>query len=242
MSAAIRIIVNGAFGKMGKIAIAAVNSAPDLALVGQSGHSDDLGQMIQKQNAHLVIDFTTPQAVFANTEQIIQAGARPVIGTTGLTSSQLHSLSEQCRKKKLGGVIAPNFSIAAVLMMKYAADAAKYFPNVEIIEMHHPQKLDAPSGTAIKTAQMIAKNRDLGKAEPVKNASARGEAHSDVQIHSIRLPGFYSHQTVIFGNIGEVLTICHQGIDRQCTIPGIVLACRKAMELNELVYGLENIL
>lgn len=242
MSTPIRIIVNGSLGKMGKIAVAAVNSAPDLALVGESGRKDDLVQMIQTQSADLVIDFTTPHDVFVNSKKILEAGARPVIGTTGLTVQQIESLTELSRKKQLGGIIAPNFSIAAVLMMKYAADAAKYYANVEIIEMHHPQKLDAPSGTAIKTAQMIARNRDLKKAEPCKNAPARGETHSDVSIHSVRLPGFYSHQTVIFGSLGEVLTISHQGIDRQCCIPGIVLACRKVMTLNELVYGLDNIL
>ena len=127
-------------------------------------------------------------------------------------------------------------------MMRYARDAAKYLPDVEIIEMHHPRKLDAPSGTAIKTAQMIAAARDASKASPFKNAPARGETHHGVQIHSVRLPGFYSHQTVIFGGHGEVLTLCHQGIDRQCCIPGIILACREVMSLQGLVYGLENIL
>jgi 4-hydroxy-tetrahydrodipicolinate reductase len=238
----IKVLVNGAYGKMGRIAVQAVNEADDLSLVAQNGHQDDLAQAIRQHQAAVVIDFTTPHAVFANAQTIINAGARPVIGTTGLTPEQIQTLTEQCKQTKSGGIIAPNFSLGAVLMMKYAADAAQFFPNVEIIEMHHPQKLDAPSGTAIKTAQMIAGKRQADKAFPLKAAPARGATHDHVQVHSVRLPGFYSHQTVIFGNTGEVLTLCHQGIDRQCCIPGIALACRKVMSLNALVYGLENIL
>lgn len=238
----IKVIVNGASGKMGRIAVQAVNEAEDLSLGAQNGHQDDLAQAIKQHQADVVIDFTTPHAVFANAQTIIQTGARPVIGTTGLTPEQIQILTEQCRQKKLGGILAPNFSLGAVLMMKYAADAAQFFPNVEIIEMHHPQKLDAPSGTAIKTAHMIAGKRQADQAFPLKPAPARGETHDHVQIHSVRLPGFYSHQTVLFGNVGEVLTICHQGIDRQCCIPGIALACRKVVSLTELVYGLEKVL
>ena len=239
---AIQVIVNGANGKMGKIAVSAVNESSDLTLAAQTGRHDNLADVIQRRHAEVVIDFTTPEAVFANAQTIIQAGARPVIGTTGLTPVQIDTLTLLCAEKKLGGIIAPNFSLGAVLMMRYARDAAKYLPDVEIIEMHHPRKLDAPSGTAIKTAQMIAAARDAGKASPFKNAPVRGETHHGVQIHSVRLPGFYSHQTVIFGGHGEVLTLCHQGIDRQCCIPGIILACREVVSLQELVYGLENIL
>ncbi len=239
---AIRVIVNGANGKMGKIAVSAVNESPELTLVAQTGRHDNVADVIAQQKAEVVIDFTTPEVVFANAKVIIQAGARPVIGTTGLTPPQIETLASLCAQKKLGGIIAPNFSLGALLMMRYARDAAKYLPDVEIIEMHHPRKLDAPSGTSIKTAQMIADARDLSKASPFKNAPARGETHHGVQIHSVRLPGFYSHQTVIFGGHGEVLTLCHQGIDRQCCIPGIILACREVMSLQGLVYGLENIL
>lgn len=239
----IKVIVNGANGKMGRIAVSAVTAADSgLTLVAQTGRNDDLTQAVKQHHADIVIDFTTPHAVFTNTKTIIDAGARPVIGTTGLTPEQIETLTQQCAQKKLGGIIAPNFSLGAVLMMKYAQDAARHFPNVEIIEMHHPQKLDAPSGTAVKTANMIAATRDANKAAPLKPAPARGETHDNVQIHSVRLPGFYSHQTVIFGNIGEVLTICHQGIDRQCCIPGITLACRQVVSLDRLVYGLEQIL
>jgi 4-hydroxy-tetrahydrodipicolinate reductase len=239
---AIKVIVNGARGKMGRIAVAAVNQAADLTLAAETGRGDELSAAISQHQADVVIDFTTPQAVFANAQTIIRAGARPVIGTTGLTQEQIDILRAECAQKKLGGIIVPNFSLGAVLMMKYAEDAARYLPNVEIIEMHHPQKLDAPSGTAVKTAKMIAAGRDAAKATALKPAPARGETHHGIQVHSLRLPGFYSHQTVIFGSTGEVLTLCHQGIDRQCCIPGIILACQKVVSLTHLVYGLENIL
>ncbi len=236
-----RVLINGAQGRMGRIAVSAVNSAPDLMLVAENGRQDNLNQTIQQHRPEIVIDFTTPQVVWDNAQTIIQSGARPVIGTTGLTQEQIHSLTQMCAEKKLGGIIAPNFSLGALLMMKYAADAAKYFPNAEIIEMHHPQKLDAPSGTAIKTARMMAENRAAGKAQAANLSPARGETHNEIQIHSVRLPGFYSHQTVVFGGQGEVLTICHQGIDRQCCIPGIILACQKVRSLDHLIYGLDNL-
>ncbi len=238
----IRVLVNGANGKMGRVAVNAVSNAANLTLAGAIGRGDNLAQAIQQFKPDVVIEFTTPQVVFANAQTIIQSGIRPIIGATGLTPEQIQQLTAESARKKLGGIIVPNFSLGAVLMMRYAQDAARYLPNVEIIEMHHPLKLDAPSGTAIKTAHMIAATRDETAASPLKPAPARGETHDGVQIHSLRLPGFYSHQTVIFGDTGEVLTICHQGIDRQCCIPGIVLACQKVMELDHLAYGLENIL
>lgn len=239
----IKILVNGAYGKMGKVAVGAVQNCSDFILAGQSGHQDNLAEQIQKNRADVVIDFTTPQSVFSNAQTIIAQNARPVIGTTGLTLEQIDQLKVKCQEKKLGGIIAPNFSMGAILMMRFAREAAHYLPNCEIIEMHHPLKLDAPSGTSIKTAQMIESARSATK-NPAKNPTspARGEIHHGIPIHSLRLPGFYSHQTVIFGDTGEVLTICHQGIDRQCCVPGIVLACKKVMKLDELVYGLDNIL
>ncbi len=238
----IRILVNGARGKMGPVAVDAVNSAKDLVLVGQNNRENDLSEAIEKNKAQVVVDFTTPEVVFQNAERIIQAGARPVIGTTGLKPEQITQLKKICAQKKMGGIIVPNFSLGAVLMMKFAAEAAEYMPAVEIIEMHHPQKLDAPSGTAIKTAEMIAARRSGSFASPPANSAARGESHHAVPIHSVRLPGFYSHQSVIFGDSGEIFTLSHQGIDRRCCIPGIQLACRQVVMLNELYYGLENLL
>jgi len=224
----VNVLVNGAHGKMGHIAVTAVNGSDDLHLVAQTGESDNLANSIQESQANVVIDFTTPQAVFENTQTIIKHNAHPVIGTTGLTAEQIQTVTTQCQDKRLGGLIVPNFSLGAILMMRYAQDAAKYLPDAEIIEMHHPQKLDAPSGTAIKTAQMMA--------------TARDEDTNNIPIHSVRLPGFYSHQSVIFGSTGEIFTISHQGIDRECCIPGIVLACQKVTSLDRLIYGLDELL
>lgn len=239
---AIKVIINGVKGKMGRVLEQSITAQPDFRLVAGIGREDDLVKSIQSTNSDVVIDFTTPQAVFKNTEMIIQSGARPVIGTTGLTLEQIETLNKKCLAKKLGGIIAPNFSLGAILMMKYAKDAARYFPDAEIIEMHHPQKIDTPSGTAINTAQMMTESR-LRKNNGKKYENrTHEEIKRSTTIHSIRLPGLFSHQSVIFGGNGETLTICYNGIDRNCAMPGIFLACRKVMELNQLIYGLENIL
>lgn len=239
--ATIKVVINGALGKMGRVIKDHITTQKDLQLVAAIDHDDKLANVIREGNADVVIDFTTPHAVFNNAKTIIAAGARPVIGTTGMTLDQIHELEKLCRAKKLGGIVAPNFSLGAVLMMKYAQDAANYFPDAEIIEMHHTQKLDAPSGTAVKTAQMMAQSRKSTDSNPSKDR-ARGELHHGITIHSVRLPGFFAHQTVIFGGHGETLTIRHDSTDRAAYMPGIFQACRKVMTLDHLVYGLENIL
>lgn len=220
----INIIINGALGKMGRTTIAAIANEKDLRLVATTSRNDDLTTAIQKYKPDVVIDWTTPSAVFNNAQKIISAGTRVVIGTTGLTSEQIKILSEQCAQKKLGAVIAPNFSIGAVLMMKYAQDATKYFPDVEIIEYHHPQKKDAPSGTAKRTAELIAKNKK----------------EKNIPIHSVRISGVFANQEVIFGGNGETFTLQHHATDRNAIMPGLFLCCRKVMELNQLVYGMEH--
>jgi len=235
----IKVIVNGAQGRMGRVTEEAISQHEDFTLVAALNKKDDLAAQIAKHDADVVVDFTVPQAVFANAQTIIAAGARPVIGTTGLTDQQIETLANECQRKKLGAVIAPNFSLGAVLMMRYAQDAAKYLDDVEIIEMHHPLKLDAPSGTAIKTAHMMAKVRDQQKNQ---NDSARGANYYNIPIHSVRLPGLFAHQMVIFGGYGETLTIKHDSTDRRAMMPGVCLACRKVMNLDSLIYGLENLL
>lgn len=227
----IRVIINGANGKMGQVTASSIANESDLLLVAELSRQDDLASSIIKHKADVVIDFTVPQSVFSNAQAIIANKARPVIGTTGLSVEQIDILKKQCQQQSLGGIIAPNFSLGAILMMKYAQDAAKYFEAVEIIEMHHPQKIDAPSGTAKKTAEMIAEVREM-----------RGKLHQDVPIHSVRLPGLFAHQVVMFGGKGETLTIRHDATDRAAMMPGVFLACRKVMEMDYLVYGLENIL
>lgn len=238
----IKVIINGAQGKMGKTTVASIADHADLQLVAGIGRNDDLAGSIQKHKADVVIDFTSPNSIFEHSQTIIANNARPVIGTTGLTLDQINILKEQCIEKSLGGIIAPNFSLTAVLLMRYAQDAAKYFPDAEIIEMHHPQKLDAPSGTAKKTAELMQEARHTVSDMQPHQDIARGENYHGVTIHSVRLPGLVAHEQVIFGGLDETLTIRQDSITRKAFMPGIFLACRKAMELDHLVYGLENIL
>jgi 4-hydroxy-tetrahydrodipicolinate reductase len=242
----IRILINGAHGRMGNLATQTILANSDFTLVGQLGRQDNLADAIKKLKADIVVDLTTAESVFKNTKIIIESGVRPIIGTSGLLGDQVSQLQKLCSEKKLGGVIAPNFSIGAVLMMKYSQEIAKYYPDVEIIEMHHNGKLDSPSGTAIRTAELIstASNKITRSLQNTRETipGARGALHHNIPIHAIRLPGLVAHQQIIFGGIGETLTLRHDSIDRQCFMPGIVLACKKVMSLNELVYGLEHLL
>lgn len=242
----IHILVNGAFGRMGQMTVKAIQEHPGFELVGQTGRDYDLKKAIKDSKAEVVIDFTHPDSVFANTLAIIESCARPVIGTSGLKQEQVHTLQDKCAGLKLGGIIAPNFSLGAVLMMKYAREIAKYMPHAEIIEMHHDNKADSPSGTAMRTAEMLAEGCKAIN-QPVKPSretvhNARGAHYRGIPIHAIRLPGFLAHQQIIFGANGETLTLQHDSIDRQCFMPGVCLACEKVMKLDHLIYGLEEIL
>jgi 4-hydroxy-tetrahydrodipicolinate reductase len=241
----IRVLVNGANGKMGQETVKAIDEHPHLILVGTADRNDNLTQKIQSSQANVVVDFTLASTVFSNAKTIIESGARPVIGTTGLFPDQINTLKALCETQKIGGIIAPNFSIAVVLMMQFAATAAQHFPNVEIIEAHHPNKEDAPSGTAIKTADIISQARrtlpTIQKSDE-KIKGARGGSFQAVPIHSVRLPGIVADQEIIFGNIGETLRLRHTTLDRASFMPGVCLACEKVMTLNSLVYGLEHIL
>lgn len=241
----IRVIVNGATGKMGSLASTTLKNHPEFELVARLSSKDNLAQAIKTTHAQIVVDLTRADCVYENSLTIIQAGAHPVIGASGLLAEQVSELKTICEQEKLGGIIAPNFSIGAVLMMIFAAKAAEYLPEVEIIEAHHQQKLDAPSGTAIKTAELIAAARKSPKNKLTLKElipGARGGNYEDINIHSLRLPGVLAKQDVIFGSQGETLSISHNSIDRQCFMPGVVLACQKVMGLDQLVYGLESIL
>lgn len=240
-----RVIVNGAQGKMGRLACETLDKHPDFQLVARLTRGDNLEQAIAKTAAHIVVDLTSAEVVYENAQVIINSGAHPVIGSSGLLDEQIHTLRQDCVKRKIGGLIVPNFSISAVLMMQFAAMAAQYFPDAEIIEAHHPQKLDAPSGTAMKTADMIAAARSHRPEKRIEKAllpGARGAQHHDVPIHSIRLPGVLASQTVMFGNLGETLTITHNTLDRSSFMPGIVLACQRVQQLETLYYGLEHVM
>lgn len=224
----ITVLINGANGKMGSTAVSAIAHEKDLRLIGKTSRQDNLLDAIKQYSPDIVIDFTEPACAFKNTKIIIDAGARPVIGTTGFSEKEIIELTDICKTKKRGAIIAPNFSIGAILMMRYAQDAAKYFSNVDIIEYHHPTKKDAPSGTAKKTAELIQASgiRDQGL----------------IPIHSVRLPGIFAEQQVIFGGAGETLMLQHRAIDRNAMMPGLFLCCRKVMELDHLVYGIESLI
>lgn len=242
----INILVNGASGRMGQLSVQTISKDTRFKLVGQTGRKDDLAQEIKKTKAQVILDFTNAEAVFKNAEIIIAAGARPVIGTSGLMKDQVQLLQDQAKKQKVGGIIASSFCLGAILMMKYAQEIVKYFPQVEIIEMHHDGKLDSPSGTAMRSAELIALSRSQSPKIVEKTREtipgARGAQYQQIPIHSVRLPGLVAHQQIIFGGLGETLTIRHDSIDRQSFMPGVLLACSKAMELDQLIYGLENVM
>lgn len=236
----IKVIIAGAAGKMGQTSVEAILKNDELDLVAKMGRGDDLAKAIRETKADVVVDFTVPSAVFQNSKTIIEEGARPVIGATGLNPSQIQELQKMCADRKRGGIIAPNFSLGAILMMHFAQEASQFFEHAEIIELHHEKKVDAPSGTAIKTSEMM-KRSSPRQVIAAKNP-ARGEIHNEIPIHSVRLPGYFAHQKVIFGGTGETLTIQHDALDRQCMMPGLILSCKKVMDLNELVYGLDKLL
>ncbi len=235
------IIVNGAFGKMGTITCQTIKDNENFKLLQALGRSDDLSRAIKEHQPDVVIDFTNALSAYQNAKTIIAEQTKAIIGSSGITEQQINELTKQCELQKLGVIIAPNFSIGALLMMKSAAMVAKYLPDAEIIETHHAQKIDSPSGTAIKTAKIIASNRKTRPEIDTKELS-RGEEVSGVPVHAVRLPGFIASQQVIFGAQDENLTISHQSISRASFMPGVLLALEKIQELNHLVYGLEHFL
>ena len=242
----IRVLVNGAEGRMGQEVVKSVTAAADLELVDQTDLGDDLIARINASQAQAVVDFTTAAVAFENTRKILEAGVHPIVGTSGLLAEQVVKLQQLAQDKGIGGLIAPNFAIGAVLLMKYAQEAARYLPDVEVIELHHNRKADAPSGTAVKTAQLIAEARkEIPKAlveEKELFEGARGSEVHGVRVHSLRLPGLVAHQEVIFGGTGETLTIRHDSIHRESFMPGVCLACRKVIGTQQLFYGLEHLL
>lgn len=221
----IDVVVVGAKGKMGAESVLAIEAEADMSVVAEVDLGDDLGLVLSEKKPSVVLDFTRPDVVKENAQTILKAGVSAVVGTTGLLDSDLSDLDALAKENGVGLLVVPNFAIGAILMMKFAKEAAEYLKKVEIIEYHHDQKLDAPSGTAIKTAKGI---EDAGISE--------------VPIHSVRLPGYVAHQEVIFGGLGETLSIRHDSIDRKAFMPGVVLAIRKVGALNGLVYGLEGVL
>jgi 4-hydroxy-tetrahydrodipicolinate reductase len=247
---------------MGREVVRAVAAEPDMRVVGAvdlaaaSGTGNeaeipivaDLRAALADTRPDVMVDFTVPEAALPNIRTALEARVIPLVGTTGLSSSDLDEVRRLCEAHATPALIAPNFAIGAVLLMRFAQEAARYLPDVEILEMHHEKKLDAPSGTAARTAELIAEARQANPAPTPPGAfekfagSRGGRAAGDIPVHSLRLPGFVASQEVIFGAPGQRLSLRHDSIDRASFMPGVVLAIRRARALSGLVVGLENLL
>ncbi|WP_010623391.1 4-hydroxy-tetrahydrodipicolinate reductase [Companilactobacillus versmoldensis] len=257
----IKVIVSGFTGSMGQKVLAMINGENDLQLVAvfnpvaksQDPADYDLDSSVKVYNdysqidvdADIWIDFSIPSAVFDNTKFAIEHNIKPVIGTSGMSEDQIAELKKLADDKKLGGIIASNFGVSAVLMMKFAQVAAKYFDHSEILEFHHEDKLDAPSGTAMNTAKLI---HDVQQKDQVNNKNeqdkigARGGDYHGIKIHAVRLPGFVADEEVVFGGQGETLTIKQSTTDRNSFMKGVRIAITEVMKRDELVVGLEKII
>nr|WP_154663042.1 4-hydroxy-tetrahydrodipicolinate reductase [Bacillus massiliigorillae] len=262
----VKIVIAGPRGRMGKEAVLLVKETENFELVAVIDRKNDGGNLqdvegfagisapiysdiekcFQEVQADVLVDLTTPEVGMHHTVTALQHGVRPVVGTTGFSQDDLKELEQLCAKTGLGCIIAPNFAIGAILMMKFSQMAAKYFQDVEIIELHHDQKLDAPSGTAVKTADMIREVRETKQQghpnEKETIPGARGANIDGMHIHSVRLPGLIAHQQVLFGADGQTLTIRHDSYNRASFMSGVKVAVENVMKLDVLVYGLENII
>ena len=241
----IKVAVLGSRGRMGSEVVKAVNEAKDLELVAELDLGDSLDTLVTK-GAQVVVDFTTPDSVMANLEFLISKNIHAVIGTTGFDDARIAKIKSLLSTSKSGVLIAPNFAIGAVLMMEFATKAAKYFESAEIIELHHPNKVDAPSGTAARTAELMSaarKEAGLSAGPDATTTSldgARGANVGQIPVHSVRLRGLVAHQEVLLGGIGETLTIRHDSIDRVGFMPGVLLGVRQVVNHPGLTFGLEN--
>jgi len=243
----IKVGVLGSRGRMGSEVVKAVTEAQDLELVAQLDLGDSLDSLVSS-GAQVVVDFTTPDSVMANLEFLIKNNISAVVGTTGFDEARISKIKSFLSSSKSGVLIAPNFAIGAVLMMEFATKAAKYFESAEIIELHHPNKVDAPSGTAARTAELMSKARKeagLGAMPDATTSSldgARGANVGDIPVHSVRLRGLVAHQEVLLGGIGETLSIRHDSIDRVGFMPGVLLGVRQVVSHPGLTFGLENLM
>ena len=243
----IKVGVLGARGRMGSEVVKAVNEASDLELVAALDLGDSLDALVSN-GAQVVVDFTTPDSVMANLEFLISKNINAVIGTTGFDDARITKIKSLLASSKSGVLIAPNFAIGAVLMMEFATKAAKYFESAEIIELHHPNKVDAPSGTAARTADLMSKARKEAGLAPMPDATtssldgARGATVGDIPVHSVRVRGLVAHQEVLLGGIGETLSIRHDSIDRVGFMPGVLLGVRQIVSHPGLTFGLENLM
>ena len=244
----IKVGVLGAKGRMGQEVMRAVNDASDLELVAALDIGDSLDQLVSNK-AEVVVDFTTPDSVMENLEYVIGHGIHAVVGTTGFDEDRLVKVkSISASHPDVGVLIAPNFGLGAVLMMEFSKKAARYFESAEIVELHHPNKVDAPSGTSARTAELISQARGEAGLGPMPDATktgiagARGAIVGDVRIHSVRLRGLLAHQEVLFGGPGETLSIRHDSLDRLGFMPGVLLGMREVAKHPGITYGLEGFL
>ncbi|MGB9781830.1 MAG: 4-hydroxy-tetrahydrodipicolinate reductase [Moorellaceae bacterium] len=268
MVAKIKVVIAGAAGKMGREMTKGLLTSPQTEVVGavdivQMGTdvgllnglpaagiaiSSDLESVLDQTRPQVLVDFTVAEAALHNARLAVEHGVRPVIGTTGIAWPDLEELHILCEERQIGAVVAPNFSLGAVLMMHFARQAVRYFPRAEIIELHHEEKLDAPSGTALKTAELMAevngeeKNSPGVRAEKIKVEGVRGGHYQGFHLHSLRLPGAVAHQEIIFGGRGQLLTIRHDTTSREAFLPGLLLAIEKVLHLKGVVFGLERLL
>lgn len=248
MSNVLNVAVLGAKGRMGATVCDAVRAAADLELVAALDVGDDLDELVRSA-ASVVVDFTTPDAVMGNVEFCVGHGVNVVVGTTGFDAARLATVRGWLEAApNVGVVIAPNFGIGAVLMMAFAEKAARYFESAEIVELHHPRKIDAPSGTAQQTAQRIAHARreaalgDMPDATSSGLEGARGAEVDGVHIHAVRLQGLIAHQEVLFGGVGETLSIRHDSLDRVSFMPGVLMAVRAVGSRPGLTVGIDDLL
>ncbi|NWF28819.1 4-hydroxy-tetrahydrodipicolinate reductase [Streptomyces sp. PKU-EA00015] len=244
----LRVAVLGARGRIGSEAVRAVEAADDMELVAALGRGDTLETLVES-GAQVVVELTTPDSVMGNLDFCVRHGMHAVVGTTGWTDDRLAQLNTWlAASPETGVLIAPNFSIGAVLTMKFAEQAARFFESVEVVELHHPNKADAPSGTATRTAQLIAAARAEAGCAPQPDATvtaldgARGADVDGVPVHAVRLRGLLAHQEVLLGGEGETLTIRHDSLHHSSFMPGILLGVRRVVSAPGLTFGLENFL
>ena len=241
-----KIIINGSKGNMGQAAVKAVQSDPSLNLIATLDKDDCLKTILKNKSVDVTIDLTHPSCVFENVQTILKNKSHAVVGTTGLSQEQLTLCDNLAKEQKKSVIVCPNFAIGAILMMRFATQAAKFFDRCEIIEYHHDKKADAPSGTAIKTAELISKSVPEINSIPLKEdeliKGARGANKNNIPIHSIRIPGVVANQDIIFGALGQSMTIKHETISRDAFMPGLILAVKAASEKKGLIYGLEHLL
>lgn len=247
----IKVAVCGSNGKMGQEVVKAVTNSEDMSLVAQidiyNGQFSTIKDAKNSVDIDVLIDFTQPASIYENALYCLNNDIKIVIGTTGLSDSQINELKILSNQTGTACLIAPNFSTGAVLLMKFAKMASKYFDNAEIIELHHNQKKDAPSGTAIKTAQLMAEaNEDFTKGNCAEKETIEGSrggvSYNNIHIHSVRMPGYIASQEVLFGANGQVMTLRHDSMNRECYMNGVLLATRYVSENSNFVYGLENIM